>query len=209
MSNLTFRSVMLEAVEVEKQAQGVASGLFLLAQQHGDEWESEVKQAEAWIMSKDAGENRMPEVPRCWTQAASDIRGGIKRGLDPKEYPTYSKFKAAKVELGKSKNKEKDRASNDPRNKDVREKDGSPVTTVEEALESGEVLDAKTTMVIPDDLKQTVEYLSKLPDDIRSKTVDQIERLAKGAHNEYFKTQREHKRGEKPQAVKQRTGTNG
>ncbi len=208
---LTFKSVMLEAVDVERRKAGVAGGLYALLLANRDEWESEVKTAEAWILSSAAGEERMATIPTCWGQAVSDIRGGIKKGLDPDKFPTYSKFKQAKVALGKeakADDKKADdakpeansgeRASNDPRNKGdgaKREKDGEPDDSLEEALTGGIVVYADSTEIVPSDMRQTMKYLAVLNEHQRGVTVGKIEQAAKAAHDISGRERREAGKG--------------
>ena len=107
----TYNTVLSDAVSVErayaKGSASVASALLALAcaTNKADDFKSACVSAEEWIKSDEAGANKLEDnekMPRAWTQAKSDIAAGLDAGLNPSDYPTYSKFKAAKVEARKS-----------------------------------------------------------------------------------------------------------
>ena len=175
-----LRALMSAAVQADRTIAllrgGIADQLLRFAKEavNKDKFLEACKREEVWIKSSDAGDLQVQNLSKCWSQAKSDIKGEWDRGLNPKEFPTYRKLKQAKVDVNKAKDNT-GRASNDPRVENA--------TTVEEALASGDVVDAKSTEITPDDLKQTVKYLGMLTELHRAKIVSQIERIAKDAHD--------------------------
>lgn len=166
---------------------------------------------ETWVKSSDAGDARVTKLPKCWTQAKSDIKQAWERGCEPKSYPTYSKLKAAKVEVGKA-DKPKaapkpvadkpGRAKNDPRNdRPAADDDAVPPVTRDDALASGEVVYSDGTQIMPDYLLRTAKFLANIPDSpFRAKAIKNVEATAKQAHDLYFHKRAGNKRG-KQQAV--------
>lgn len=179
-----LRDLMGAAVTAERTIAlmrgGVAEQLLRFAKEEGTQKKFLAACAveEVWVKSGDAGDLQVTKLPKCWSQAKSDIKATWERGLNPADFPTYSKLKQAKVDAGKP-NGNGDgnggRASNDPRVVNA--------TTVEEALASGDVVDAKSTQIVPEDMRQTVKYLGMLTELHRAKIVSQIERIAKDAHD--------------------------
>lgn len=190
-----LRDLMGVAVTAERTIAlmrgGIADQLLRFAKEadNKDKFLDACKREEVWVKSSDAGDLQVQNLPKCWSQAKSDIKGAWDRGLNPKDFPTYSKLKGAKVDAGKASG----RASNDPRVENT--------TTVEEALASGDVVDAKSTEITPDDLKQTVKYLGMLTELHRAKIVSQIERIAKDAHDMVGIERRQTKGNQRRQAA--------
>ena len=208
--NLTYRGVITNAVVAERKAAGAASDLFKLARKAADqdEWEARCQVEEEWLMSDEAGQMKCIDLPTCWTQARSDIRGAFKAGLDLKSIPSYHKLKIRKAEANKAKREAKQadavevvaEAVNDgdviildvqpaaatARPRSTAQRDARPprvdgVTTVEEALEAGTVLDAKSNVILPEYMRHLVTLLNKLPEHGRARLVKQWTKEAQRA----------------------------
>ena len=66
------------------------------------------------------------------------------------------------------------------------------IVSVEDALASGEVVDAKNTQMIPDYLLSTAKMLAAMPDNaVRARTIKNVESAAKMGHDMYFANLRE------------------
>lgn len=214
----TLRDLIAMCVQYEQfttMLEGnVAGHLFDFAKKTGnkDKFLDACALEETWVKSSDAGDARVTKLPKCWQQAKSDIKGAWERGCDPKNYPTYSKMKAAKVEAGKA-DKPKPaatpadgkpgRAKNDPRNdRPPADDDAVPAVTRDEALESGEVVYANATQIIPDWLLKTAKFLDNIPDSpFRAKAIKNVEAAAKQAHDLYFANNRAGNKQRGKQAV--------
>jgi hypothetical protein len=219
--NLTYRGVMNNAVIAMRKAGGVASDLFHLARraESQDAWEAQCQIEEEWVLSEDAGQMKCIELPKCWTQARSDIRGAYRAGLDLTKIPSYYKMKLAKAEKNK-KDKQPDNvveivateqpddgvivldvqpAEDEPRarrprgEKDARGPRSDSVTTVEEALEAGDVIDAKTNVICPAELLPLVALLNKMDELTRSRM---IKRFTKEANIAWSKQCQARKQGQ-------------
>lgn len=205
----TLRDLMCEAVKVDRTIDfltgKIAEHLHGFAKKAKD-LDAFLKACEAeeeWIKTADAGDLRIERLPKCWSQAKSDIKGAWKRGIKPTDHPTYSKLKQAKVALGKADEpkaaepaKPADgkpgRAKNDPRNdKPTVDDDAVPPVTRDDALASGEVVYANATQIIPDYLLKTAKLLAAMPDTpFRAKAVKNVEAAAKMAHDMHFANSR-------------------
>jgi hypothetical protein len=215
--NLTYRGVLCNAVVAERKAAGAASDLFKLARRAADqdEWEAHCQVEEEWLLSDEAGQMKCVELPKCWTQARSDIRGAFRAGLDLKSIPSYHKLKVRKAEVNKAKREESSGKeepivvpskpaavspapeADGPVTVEVKPADGRTrrfsgqrdergprvdgVVTVDEALEAGDVVDAKSNMIVPDDMRQLMVLLSKLPEHGRARLIKQWTKEAQRA----------------------------
>ena len=96
---LTMRDVLIEAVQVETSIEdlrtevknlsgGVSQHLLKVAQGFttAKAFLSACEIDEAWIKSDDAYANKVDKLPRCWTQAKSNIKAAFKHGLDLSSY---------------------------------------------------------------------------------------------------------------------------
>lgn len=167
------------------------------------------EEAEDFYLSDDAGQMRVQELPRKYIQAKSDIRGAFKAGLDLTRIKSYSAMKRDKGDANKAAREEKvivvgDTAPTDPPTADDvvvvvqdgsqqrnapgqrrysgprKERDVQPELTMVEALERGLVLDAKTNVLMPEDMRPLVVALNKLPEMARARL---IKRFTKEAHD--------------------------
>jgi hypothetical protein len=185
--NLTFRSVMVNMIVGERKLAGAASDLFRLARkcESVDEFTAKCDMEEEWAVSDEAGQMKVEEPPKSWLQAKSDIRGAFKAGLDLTKIPSYYKMKIAKAEANKqSKSGGKEDQANVEADKNQeraprtgtegKERDAKPDNSLAEALASGQVVDAKSTELVPSDLRDLVSNLSKLPELRRAKLVKQF-----------------------------------
>lgn len=218
----TLRDLMCEAVKVDRTIDFLTGKIaehlhgFAKKAKDLDAFLNACTAEEEWIKTADAGELRIEKLPKCWSQAKSDIKGAWKRGINPNQHPTYSKLKAAKVALGKTDESKAaepakpaadkpGRASNDPRNGNSSAKDDDAVADVtrDEALASGEVVYANATQIIPDYLLKTAKLLAAMPDTpFRAKAIKNVEAAAKMAHDLHFSNKRAgNKQRGKPQAV--------
>ena len=180
-ANLTWRGVMCNAVVAERKAGAVASDLFKLAQkcESVDEFLAKTQMEEDWVLSEEAGQMKCHEIPRCWVQAKSDIKGAFKAGLDLTKIPSYYKMKIAKSQANKSKDGGTEGGQDANGNgtqtatatAEVRaadhgttgqEREAKPQQTVAEALAAGTVVDAKSTELVPADLRELVSLLAKI-----------------------------------------------
>ena len=218
--NLTYLGVMHNAVVAMRKAGGVSSDLFHLAKKADsqDAWEAQCDTAEEWVLSDEAGEMKCHELPGCWSQARSDVRGGFRAGLDFSKIPSYHKMKIAKAEANGAKREAKQqqqapaedvvevvvvdnageakptlrhvKTGQDPR--------GPRVDTLEAALADGSVIDAKTNLICPPELAPLVAALSKLDEMTRSRM---IKRFTKEALNSHSQASQRMKNGEQPVRV--------
>lgn len=184
--NNTFRSVMVYAINAERSVGSVCNDLFKLAQKCKDVdfFLSQCEKEESWALSKEAGPSQCDEIPTCWTQAKSDIKAAMKQGHDLSTFPSYSKMKAAKVETNRQR-----QAGGHPKGGGASprpDKEPKVVRDVQEALAAGEVVDAKSTEILPADLRDLVKYLRPLPELTRKMVVNNITSIAKGHHDTYF-----------------------
>ena len=212
--NLTYRGVMNNAVIAMRKAGCVASDLFQLARraESQDEWEAQCQMEEEWVLSEDAGQMKCHELPKCWTQARSDIRGAFRAGLDLTKIPSYYKMKLAKADKNK-KDKAPDNvvevspaveqpsdgtvmvvdvqpADAEPRprrpkgERDARGPRVDGVVTVEQALEAGDVIDAKSNLICPPELVQLVKLLNKMDELPRMRLIKRFTKEANTAWNQ-------------------------
>jgi len=218
--NLTYLGVMHNAVVAMRKAGGVSSDLFHLAKKADsqDAWEAQCDTAEEWVLSDEAGEMKCHELPGCWSQARSDVRGGFRAGLDFSKIPSYHKMKIAKAEANGAKREAKqqqqapaedavevvvvvdDAGEAKPKLRHVsdgRDARGPRVDTLQAALADGSVIDAKTNLICPPELAPLVAALSKLDEMSRNRM---IKRFTKEALNAHSTNQQRMKSGE--QAVK-------
>lgn len=189
-SDLTFRGVMTNAVVAERKGQAVASDLFRLARrcESPDQFEAKCQMEEEWVLSEEAGQMHCITLPQCWTQAKSDIRGAWKAGLDLTDFPSYHKMKAAKVEANKkaktSDNPEgtKEEAANaerNPKHEVGKERDAKADNSLAEALARGDVVDAKSTELVPAQLRELVGLLANLSNKSELRAAQRIKEFTK------------------------------
>lgn len=167
------------------------------------------EEAEDFYLSDDAGQMRVQELPRKYIQAKSDIRGAFKAGLDLTRIKSYSAMKRDKGDANKAARQEpttpnaETLVSDGGTDNDVvivvadesqqrqapgqrrysgprKERDVQPELTMVEALERGLVLDAKTNVLMPEDMRPLVVALNKLPEMARARL---IKRFTKEAHD--------------------------
>ena len=60
-----------------------------------DKFISACTDAETYIKSKEAGKKQVEKLPRCWTQAKSNIKASINLGIDLTKYDTESALRSA------------------------------------------------------------------------------------------------------------------
>lgn len=193
---LTFRGVMAEAVAADRKAAGVASDLFKLAQgcDDLDHFLTQCGKEEDWVTSSEAGQMRMESVPQCWVQAKSDIKGAFKAGVDFNKVPTYSKMKARKIELNAASKATKENtdandgaqpaqpetADRNPKHSEGKDApDAKADNSLAEALASGAVVDAKSTLLVPDQLRELVALLGKLDNASELRAAQRIKEFTK------------------------------
>lgn len=96
---LTMRDVLIEAVQVETSiedlraevknlAGGVSEHLLTVAKgfRNVTAFLSACEIDERWIKSDEAGTNKVDKLPRCWTQAKSNIKQAFKFNMDLSSY---------------------------------------------------------------------------------------------------------------------------
>lgn len=208
--NITYTKVMENAVIAERKAGGVSSDLFWLAKRadNQDEWEAKCDEAELWVKSDDAGQTKCHELPVCWSQARSDVRGGWRAGLDFSKIPSYHKMKAAKGAANKAKREAKAESAEPATpeavevvvvsaageakptmrhvksGQDARGPRADSVRSVEDALEAGEVVDAKTNLICPPELAPLVSILNKMDEVSRNRMIKRFTKEANAAHSQ-------------------------
>jgi hypothetical protein len=103
MSTLTYNAAIILAVKLDRGKANLAAHLMKLARKASDltEFKRECKLAEIFIMSEDAGDYQVADVPQCWKQYTSDIAAGMKLELDPKRFDSFNAFRDAKIEENK------------------------------------------------------------------------------------------------------------
>ena len=168
------------------------------------------EEAEDFYLSDSAGQMKVAELPRKYIQAKSDIRGGFRAGLVLANIKSYHAMKKLKGEANAASKEEPSTPEtvttvsdggtadgvvvvvqdNGPQREAKQgqrrysgpkmERDVQPELTMVEALEQGLVLDAKTNVLIPEDLRPLVVALNKLPEMARLRM---IKRFTKEAHD--------------------------
>jgi hypothetical protein len=100
---MTWRSVMKGFVDNARVATNLADSMFRLAKECKDvaEFLNNCKVQEDWVVSPEACQSRVYQIPAHWTQAKSNIKRGMELGLNPNDYPSLSKFRKAKARAGK------------------------------------------------------------------------------------------------------------
>lgn len=194
---VTWRGTMTEAVVAERKSRNVAGDMFKLAQKCADvdEFLAQCGMEEDWVLSEEAGQMRMEEVPRCWTQAKSDIKGAFKAGVDLTKVPSYSKMKAKKADINAANQQGRQQAEaeatdaeNTNDNQAPREaatggerdkRDGKPDTSLEEALAAGTVVDAESTELVPEHLRELVHLLGKLSNQAELRYTQRVKEFTK------------------------------
>lgn len=172
-ANLTWRGVMVNAVVADRKVASVASDMFKMARkcESLDEFLAKTQMEEDWVQSEEAGQMRCIETPKCWTQAKSDIKAAMKLGFDLTKFPSYHKLKAAKVAANKAAKdtQQQEDTSNESQQEraprtggETKERNGNPDNSLAEALANGDVVDAKSTELVPADLRQLINLLGKV-----------------------------------------------
>lgn len=184
-NNLTFRSVMCDAVIAERKAGGVSTDLFKLARRckDSDEFIAKCDMEEEWVLSSEAGPNQVTDIPRCWVQSKSDIKGAMKAGVDLTTVTSYHKMKEKKVEVRKQAKEEKEGL------KVHSVEGGKPGAKPDPEAKTGpQGVEAKvhTVVPLPPELIGLVKILDKLPELPRKKLLTQLEAQAKSFHDLYF-----------------------
>lgn len=175
MSNkqpMTLRAIMSDFAKMEQRSANLADAMFKVAQQKGNlkEFLAACAIEEAWIVSPEATSVRMDRVPRKWVQYKSDIKGAFARGLDPKDYQSYSAFKAAKVEVGKATNTETNGMLEQAQTGKPPVKGQRPALVVTQ----GDSADGKA-----EDLALIVSLIAPLNTHARAKCIKEMEAIAK------------------------------
>lgn len=177
--NLTFRSCMTDAVHAARKAGSVGTKLLKLARSCTDteQFLARCQAEEDWILSDEAGQMKEVELPKCWTQAKSDIKQGWNAGVDPKDVTSYHKLREKKGQINKA-NREKKNGTNGRGEGGTLQskaaKDVVGVTTMEEALEQGLVVDMKSNMLVPDELMPLVRLLDSMSQHGRARAIKQF-----------------------------------
>ena len=167
----SYNDVILLAIKIQRADNNLASLCMKLACQAKDvtEFKSKCKLAEAWAMSEDAGDDRVADVPKRWSQYTSDIAAGMKLELDPKRYASFNAFKEAKIEENKKAKAHK-----------LAEAGGSsvPVLTevvgdksVAQALADGDVVQRGATSTMPSYLRELNKLLAPMPEIPRQRLI--------------------------------------
>jgi len=174
--NLTFRSCMADAVIATRKAGSVGTKLLKLARDCTDVemFLARCQAEEDWVLSEEAGQSQELEVPKCWSQAKSDIKRGWELGINPKDVTSYHKMRERKIEVSKSNKKDTNGASGRGRGGSAqakKDKDVVPVTTVEEALDAGTVVDARTNVIVPDELMPLLRALNAMSQHGRARAI--------------------------------------
>lgn len=189
--NLTFRAVMVGMIVGERKLAGAASDLFKLARkcESIDEFTAKCDIEEEWAKSDEAGQMKVVDLPKSWTQAKSDIRGAFRAGLDLTKIPSYHKMKIAKGEANEAKKQSTSGGTEEQANAETtrnpkhgtegKEREPRADNSLAEALASGQVVDAKSTELVPDDLRELVKLLGKLPQLRRARMVKQFTKQAR------------------------------
>ena len=186
---LTWHRIMHQAVDLQRKGDNLAANMLTLAQKCDsvEEFLAKCEETEAWIKSPSADRMRVTTLPDVWMQAKSDIKRGWELGLNVKGYNSVSKLRKDKAEAA---SKVKDQRTGEPR----MERDATPVTTVEQALEDGSVVDSKA--VVPADLVELVGYLRPLSELARASAVKKLTDIAKGYHQSHLDNAGKHRQGQ-------------
>lgn len=115
----TMHSLIIEAVKVQrgvdKKVSTVSNSLLDVAkayqerktignvnESNSDKFLAGCDTEETFIKSKEAGHQQVDKLPRCWTQAKSNIKAAINYGIDLKDYTSESALRkaVAKVRAG-------------------------------------------------------------------------------------------------------------
>jgi len=86
----------------------VSQLLMVAARPFGTDYEAFLNACsvqEKWLKSEEAGKDKVDAIPRCFTQAKSNLKQAMMRGIDPNGYETESELRA---ELNKARKAEKE-----------------------------------------------------------------------------------------------------
>lgn len=172
--NLTFRSLMSDAVVATRKSGSVGTKMLKLARTCDDveHFLAECQAQEDWVLSDEAGQMKETELPQCWTQSKSDIKQAWSLGVDPHKVTSYHKMRERKIEINKANKAKGNGASGRGEGGGAKAKaDAVAVTTVEEALEAGTVVDVKSNMIVPDELIPLVRALNRMSQHGRARTI--------------------------------------
>jgi len=110
-TKLTLRDVIIEAIHaqtdidtanelVQESTSSVSNHLLVVAKNFHDagKFIEACKVQEDFIKSKEAGKNQADKLPRCWTNAKSNIKRALELGFDLSEYKTESELRKAVTE---------------------------------------------------------------------------------------------------------------
>jgi len=182
---------MTEFVIAMRKEMGAASDLFKLARrcQGCDEFLAKCQMEEEWVLSQEAGQMQVTELPKAWTQAKSDIKGAFKAGLDLTKIPSYYKMKLAKAEAnGAAKaSKEASDATEVPApntGAEGKERDAKPDNSLAEALAAGTVVDAQSTELVPAQLRELVKLLGKLSNASELRFAQRVKEFSKTVNDD-------------------------
>ena len=188
----TFRQTAIVAISAMRASGQCKNELFWHIRKCINEKGGDLKQGldlflsrcaeqERWMTSKEAGQMYVVSVPELWQQGKSDCKRSVENGVNPLDYPSYSAMREAKTTKSKGAQALNKAASAERKDK------AEGVTTVEEALASGEVIDAKATTICPEDLLPLVACLAPLSELTRKRTVNRLMQVAgdaRKAHDE-------------------------
>jgi hypothetical protein len=194
---VTFRETAVCAISAERKTGQTKNELFWHVRRcikdKGSNVEEGLKlflskcaEEERWMTSKEAGPMYTPTVPDLWMQGKSDIKRAIENGISPMDHPSYSSLREAKNTKSKGVGK--------LNNATKPQRDATVTTTVEQALESGEVVDAKNTTMCPEDLLPVVALLKPLTELARARAIKQLTQVAKVASEHFMESAREAQR---------------
>lgn len=184
--NLTWRSLMHRAVNVELSQESISHDMLVLAKQcdNVDDFESKCEAQETWVKSADAGRMRLSSLPRCWTQTKSNIKAAMKRGIDVKGYDTESSLRKAKVEANKPAPRQQQATQR-------QEREPQPAPKPVEATQS-------VSGGVPEDLVSLVKYLEPLSELSRVRAVKKLTKDAKRFHDDHCQSMQKGKESKGP-----------
>ena len=179
--NITFRSVICDFIAADRKRAGAATNLFKLARKLQadapdtalEAFNAKCQIEEEWVLSAEAGPMQVVELPRSWIQAKSDIRASFNARLDLTSIQSYHSMKAKKVEVRAAKAATTTKMEREP----------IILESVESALESGKVVDAKSNMIVPHDMLEFVHICAKLSELTRSRVIKAATKSARDAYS--------------------------
>lgn len=174
-TQMTFRSVMKGYVEHIRQGVNLNDALFKLAQAcaNVNEFLAKCRIEEEWVTSLEANQTRMDNIPQAWVQAKSNIKRAWERGLAPTDYPSLSKYRVAKAEVG--------RATGTSTEQALKDATAGHVTGVTQVMSSSLGLQSATDL---GDIEELIRPLSELS---RARCIKRMTTIAEDFRNDHDK----------------------